>query len=309
MKKKKETISKKQLDDISIKAGVFDEKEVEVIEKENYEIMKDNRLIQKATFDFNELELKCINYAIAQIKPNQDFDEKTDFVIKIKDLCKLMRIKGESENYNNIKNAFKKLRDTSKWVKLDDGSELAFSFLAKAKAEKRTGVVIVRFYDEMLQYLKNLQEKGKYTPITLIFTLRLNKKYAIRLYELCMSWKNNYDPIYKKYGFVFYLDKMRYKWQVPEKYKYADIKRKILLPSKAEINMKTNLDIEIHELKEGRKVKNLFIEIREKDKDEMKCLCDEIDMDRHEFLIDKQVDYDVLKYDRKQEKKKKEKEL
>ena len=304
MKKKKETISKKQLDDISIKAGAFNEKEVEVIEKENYEIMKDNRLIQKATFDFNELELKCINYAIAQIKPNQDFDEKTDFVIKIKELCNQMRIKSDGANYENIKNAFKKLRDTSKWVKLEDGSELAFSFLCKAKADKRTGVVIIRFYDEMLQYLKNLQEKGKYTPLTLYYTLCLNKKYAIRLYELCMSWKNNYDTIYKKYGFVFYLDKMRYKWQVPEKYTYGQIKQKILLPSKAEINMKTNLDITIHELKEGKKVKNLFIEIQEKDKDEMKGLCDEIDMNRHEFLIDKQVDYDVLTTERKYQKRK-----
>ena len=305
MKKKKKTMSKKEIDTIGIKGGLYSDKEIAVIEKENYEIMKDNRLIQKATFDFTELELKCINYAIAQIKPNEDFDEKTDFVIKIKDLCDQLRIKSNGENYNNIKNAFKKLRDTSKWVKLEDGSELAFSFICKAKADKRTGVVIVRFYDEMLQYLKRLQDNGKYTPITLYYTLALKYKYAIRMYELCMSWRNNYDIKYKKYGFIFYLDKIRYKWQVPEKYTYGQIKQKILIPSKNEINDKTNLDITIHELKEGRKVKNLFIEIKEKSKEEMKALTDEIDIARHEFLIDKQVDYDILKFDRKQKMKEK----
>lgn len=81
-------------------------REYNLMKAEDYMVVKDNRLIQKATFDFSELEMKCINYAISKMQPDKTYTENDFIELNIVELCKLMKIKSEGDNYENIRKAF-----------------------------------------------------------------------------------------------------------------------------------------------------------------------------------------------------------
>ena len=231
------------------------DKEYELIKAEDYMVVKDNRLIQKATFDFSELEMKCINYAISKLEPDKTYTEQDFIELSINELCKLMQIKDSGTNYYNIRQAFYNIHCKMKIVKLDENTDMDFTFFNKVYGYKKGGTLKISFYQEMLNYLQGL--KNKFTYWELYYTLALKNKYAIRMYELCKS--------YQKMGhFTFYLDKMKMKWCIPNSYRYVDIKRQILISSINEINKKTDIEIEVIDIiKKNKKVVALEIKIND----------------------------------------------
>lgn len=237
-------------------------KEFDLIKAEDYMVVKDNRLIQKATFDFSELEMKCINYAISKMQPDKTYTENDFIELSISELCNLMKIKAEGDNYENIRQAFHSISCKSKIVKLDNDWDLDFSFFLKVYGYKKGGIIKVSFMQEMLDYLQKL--KFRFTEYELYYSLILNKKYAIRLYELCKSYQNMGH-------FTFYIDKMIMKWCIPNTYDYYLMKKKIIDPSIKEINDKTDILVEIIDtIKKGRKV--VALELQIKDNSVKRCM-------------------------------------
>lgn len=222
------------------------DKEYNLIKAEDYMVVKDNRLIQKATFDFSELEMKCINYTISKMKPDKVYTENDFIELSVSELCNLMDIKNEGANYKNIRQAFSNIGDKSKRLKFKDNDmDLDFRFFLKVYGSEKGGWIKVSFMQELLDYLQGI--KRKFTEYELYFSLILQNKYAIRMYELCKSYQNMGH-------FTFYIDKCRIKWCVPTSYNYGTFKNFVIDKSIEEINNKTDIKIEIIDIiKKGRK--------------------------------------------------------
>lgn len=263
-------LNKKDLDELTINNGkkFLSKKEIKKINNENYEIIKDNRLIQKATFDFTELEMKCLNYTLSKLKPNIKYSYTDVIEYPLKEIYEILKIKKSGAALELLKESLHNLRTKGKWIKVDNGKGIVdLSFFEWVKIElndKNENIVKVRFMQEILDYIQSL--KNNFTKELVIFTMRLKGKYAIRLYELCKSYQSMYLSKYKEkeyniFGFAFIIDLMRIKWCLPNNYTNGKIKQ-IIDKAITEINNKTDIEVSIYDtIKENKKIMEYIIKI------------------------------------------------
>ena len=272
-KKNSELLNKKDLDELTINNGkrFVSKKEIKQINNENYEIVKDNRLIQKATYDFTRLELQALNFTLSKLDPKKVYTDNDVIQYPLKDLYTILGIKENSTGQIELlKESLHNLRTKGKWVRIEDEKEkrlvdLSFFLYVDIKLnDNNENIVRVRFMQDILNYLQNL--KGNFTKELVIFTMRLKSKYAIRLYELCKSYQSMFLSKYKNneynfYGFAFIIEYMKNKWCLPSNYTNGDIKR-ILDKAIKEINEKTDIEISIEDtIKENKKIIEYIIKI------------------------------------------------
>ena len=248
-KKDKLKNDKKIYDELSInsKNNFYSDEELKMINDENHEIIKDNQLIQKSSFDFTELELKSLNYTLSKLRPDKTYTENDWIEYPLKDLIKMLNLKSGTASIELIKNSLHNLRTKGKWIKIEsEKKEVDLSFFQNCEIEniENKNIVKIKLMKPILNYLQNLKEY--FTPQYLIYTMRLKGKYAIRLYELCKSYQKNYIKKLDINGFNFYIDKIKKIWCLPNTYRTNDIKR-ILEKSIKEINKKTDIQVSIYD--------------------------------------------------------------
>lgn len=256
-------IDKKYMNELDIQdtSKHYTKNELKKINEENFQIIKDNRLIQKATYDFTELEIKSLNYTLSKLKPNEMITENDWIEYELIDLIKMLNLKYGTASIELVKKSLHNLRIKSKWVHIENEKEKCWvdlAFFLKVKIENINGknIVRVKFMQEILDYLQNLHEK--FTTQYLVYSMRLKGKYAIRMYELCKSYQNNYIKELDIYGYNFYIDKMRLKWCIEESYRNNDIKR-IIDRAINEINKKTDIKISIYDTHKIKKKIDYYI--------------------------------------------------
>lgn len=263
-KKEKLKNDKKIYDELSInnKNTFYSKEELNMINDENHEIIKDNQLIQKSSFDFTELELKSLNYTLSKLRPDRTYTENDWIEYPLKDLIKMLNLKNGTASIELIKDSLHNLRTKGKWVKIEsEKKEIDLSFFQNCEIENidNKNIVRIRLMKPILEYLQNL--KKYFTPQYLVYTMRLKGKYAIRLYELCKSYQNNYIKELDINGFNFYIEKIKKLWCLPDIYRSNDIKR-ILEKSIKEINKKTDIQISIYDnYKIGTKINYYILKI------------------------------------------------
>lgn len=263
-KKDKLKNNKKIIDELSInnKNTFYSNEELNMINEENYEIVKDNNLIQKSSFDYTELELKSLNYTLSKLKPNKIYTENDWIEYPLKDLLKMLNLKNGTASTELIKESLHNLRTKGKWIKVkSENKTIDLSFFQNCEIENinNKNIVRIRLMKPILDYLQNL--KKYFTSQYLIYTMRLTGKYAIRLYELCKSYQNNYIKELDINGFNFYIDKIKKIWCMPDTYRTNNIKN-ILEKSIKEINKKTDIQISIYNThKSGVKIDYYILKI------------------------------------------------
>lgn len=228
---------KKAFDEISIQNNECTQEIIDRKNQENMLVYKDNVLAQKAKMEFNETELKCLNFCISKIKPNIVYTNK-EIVFSLYEILTFMKLNYGNNDYAILKASLKQLRDKSVWVKKDN-SEFLFFFLQECEIEKnennKLDVKIV-FGKKALELLQNL--KIKFYAQYLYYTTVLKGKYTILFYELCKSWQ-------KEKQFVFNINDIREKWNIPKTYKTNKIKIQILDYAIKQINELTDIKISI----------------------------------------------------------------
>lgn len=208
-------------------------------------VVKSNELIQKRTHMLSLQEQKIILFLISQLKPEQkEFESQ---IFDIVDFCEICGISADSgKNYDDLKKNIKNLRDKSMWVVGKDKGETLMGWISNAKINPNSGQIAVRFDEEMKPYL--LELKNRYTQYDLIYTLGMKSKYSIRLYELCKSYERIGEPL-------TYETLDRFREAVGAEYEqWYDIKRRIILPAKNEINSMTDITVNFEPIKRGRLV-------------------------------------------------------
>lgn len=227
------------------------------ISDRNQFVVKSNDLIQKSRYSFNLEAQRIILFAISKIKPQDTVDEWYEF--SVSDICHACGIIDNSgANYIMIKNYLKDLRDKSWFIDMPDGTSTTVSWLDKVKINQGSGTVQVRFDEDLRNYLFDLRRR--YTQYKLDTVLCFKSKYSIRLYELMKSYimRDTFDRTDEK-DIDFTVDEIKKRLDAETYERYADFKRKVIIPAIKEINrFSDDISITYEEIRNGKKVEKIM---------------------------------------------------
>lgn len=218
------------------------QKKHEIIEAQNFKVVKSNDLIQKSRFSLSLQEQKIILYLISKIKP-EDM-ELYEHTFDIKDFCQVCGLDYDSgKNYKNIKTTLKTLRDKSMWVEIEPGTETTLAWISSVSLTKKSGVVKIKLDDKMKPYLIQLQEK--FTQYELMYTLAMRSQYSIRLYELLKSYEY-------RHGHTFTVEELKVRLSAENYDRFHDFQRKVIDIAVREINELSDIAVTCTMIKVGR---------------------------------------------------------
>ena len=150
-------------------------------------------------------------------------------------------------NYKLLKDTCLNLLKKPLQIKDDDGW-LLVNWFSSIRYKGKTGIVSFKISDDLRPYLLQLKENFK--SYDLKYIMQMSSSYSIRIYEMLKQ--------YEKIGSrSFDLEELRELLQIPVKYKYFDIKRKILSIAESEINTLSDIHIGFEEIKPSRAVTGL----------------------------------------------------
>ena len=212
-------------------------------------VVKSNELLRQSRYSLDAVEQKIIVYLISKIRP--DDTELDNVRIKLSELFSLMGIQDGGESYVRLKRIIKGIRDKSWWITSGE-KDILFSWIDAAEIEH--GVVTLRLSDSLKPHLLALRER--FTQYEMVNILVLRSRYAIRLYELFMSYRYQGE-------WVVSVAELRDILQTGDKYKdYRDFRKRVLTPSLKEINKYTDLTVEMETIRMGRRIESLRFTIK-----------------------------------------------
>ena len=233
---------------------------VTVEDNQNNIVKKHQELVRSARYRLSEVGIKTIVILISQIKvSDEEFHEYTVRIEDIKDLI------GATKTRNNRYYAdivTDDLMSRPFWI----GNE-KFNWVTYARWQEDKNIVVFEIHRKLKPYLLGLQANFLQYNITNI--LKLRSGYVIRLYEICKDHymeKTRNSRSVKKVVFDLKIERMKELFEIPESYRYNDIKRHILDKSAKQFKEKTDIQIEYEEQKIGRRVDRIIITVRENNK-------------------------------------------
>ena len=232
---------------------MLNEEKIRIYEESQALVVKSNQLIQNTRYQLSVIEQKIVIYLISKIVL-EDTDVKT-VNMSIKDFCMLTNTSTKGDNYEKVRDSVRSLRDKSWWIKLDDNTEMLYSWIDYAIIKKNTGNIEICLSKSLTPFLTSL--KSRYTKYRLIEILKLKKRYSIRLFEILQSY------LYKG-EYIETIENIRNMLDLGTKYSdYRDLRTKIIEPSVKEINQHTFLYVEYEPIKSGKKVEKIKFKINE----------------------------------------------
>ena len=226
----------------------------------NIKIYKSDELIQKARYSLSLTEQRFLLYSISKIQPKHDASYFYDI-----DLSEFQKVCGTDgdESYSRVKAWIKRLADKSWWV-VEDRSETLVRWFSTVKLFPDSGMVRVKFHEEMFPYLfrlaEQMRETGKmYTSYAFRYVLPMKSTYSIRIYEILKSYQKNNE------SWWFELGKLKHLLECENYGRFPDFRRFVLEPAVREINQYTDIKVDYSLIKQGRKVVAVDFTLLEKD--------------------------------------------
>lgn len=217
-------------------------------------VVKHNDLIE-ARYSLNLNEQKIILLAVSKIERDKNNFNMISFGVKeFTDL-----IDSTPDRYSEIREIVRELRKKEIIIN-DNEKELIMGWLSSIEYKKREGEIELEFSEKMMPYL--LQLKNRFTRYQLKNILSLKNKYSIRIYELAKQ--------YEKIGERFFeIEDLKKILMLEGLYdRVYDFEKKVLQASIDEINSNSDIQIELHKKKKGRKVIGFTFKIKPKFIDE-----------------------------------------
>jgi len=240
-------------------------------------VIKDNAIIN-ASYNLNLMEHRILAFSIAKSKKeNKAIDHSNYIEIRVDDFCELFKI-DRGSIYRDLKNAcqdFKK-REFSYF----NGKEIIDSnWVQSAKYNQKENKISILFTLELIPFIGFLEERMNFTSYFIEDIAGMTSVYAIRLYELIISWKKTHQtPVIK-------LEDLRKKLGVlPEEYKMmCDFKKRVFDVAVNQINEHSNIRIGVNQYKKGRSIIGFsftFVELKEKEKEKDPNTIDWVDQEQ-----------------------------
>lgn len=212
-----------------------------------------NELIQKSRYNLTLMEQKLVLFMVSKIKPYDAPD--TDYIFtynEFEEVCCLNRDGGKTK-----KSVYDMLRELSKHpleIIIGEKQVLLTHWFNNAVFDDETDTVRIDFSKYLVPYLYNLQTL--YTQFCLENVLAMKCKYSIRLYEYLKSVKS------LGYRRTVALDELKIHMGAENYELYKDFRVRALAPALEEINKYTDLEVEYHEKKTGKRVTAIEFVIR-----------------------------------------------
>ena len=223
---------------------------LEIVESREYIVAKGNEIIQRARYDLKLQELKVFSFCVSRIKPTDEVNQIYTFTIN--ECCKVLGIEtNNGKNIDDIKQCLKKLRDTSFYLTLEDGSETTVGWLGKVWINQGSGKIRVKFDETLQDYLIKLWDRGNYTQYKLMCALPMTSAYSIRIYEILRS---EFKGKEEKKVVRLDLSEIKRKLGCEHYVRFPDFRRKVLTKAVQEINMYTDIEVTWLPVTQGRKV-------------------------------------------------------
>ncbi len=215
-------------------------------------VVKDNALIQ-ASYTLDLAEQRLILLAIIEARnKSQGITQDTLLEIHASSYAKQFNINDKTA-YTVVKNASKGLFD--RYVTYHDknpknGKDRSFHcrWIDKTGIEPDSGIVYIRFTSDVIPLITRLE--SHFTSYEIDKVANLTSSYAIRLYEILISWREvGKTPKYE-------IDDLRGKLGVePEQYKQmCNFKARVLELAIEQINKSTDITASYSQYKRGRAI-------------------------------------------------------
>lgn len=214
--------------------------------KENI-VVKSNELIA-ASYAMTVNEQRLLLACISQIDSRKRLESDAVFSLTVEEARDLFYHKGDQRNaYRDLQDAAERLFERKVRIDLSGNEELLTRFVQSVRFKHDSNVVELRFATEVLPYLSHLEQN--FTKYRLANVVQLTSFYAIRIYELIVSWTGQ--------GLSFKemeIKDFRELLGAEEKYKlFGEFKRRVIDPSLTQINESTDLELDITFRKNRRK--------------------------------------------------------
>ena len=237
----------------------FEEK-IKLYEGREYIVVKSNAIVQKSRYELSVTEQRTIAYACSMIKPITpeakakqsiycpDSPWQLEYDFNIRDYARICGLDCDNGRiYEETKALLKGLRDKSMWLTLEDGTETTVAWLSKEWTNKKSGKAKIRLDEDMTPYLFDLQEKFLFYGLKNI--LAMKSQYSIRLYEILKSYTFQKSKTFE----VGELKKMLMVEDNKSYENFAELKRRVLVPARGEINELTDITVSFEPILKGRK--------------------------------------------------------
>lgn len=226
---------------------------VSIEKKREQEVFKKNDLIQKSRYSLTMRQLKLLDFLISKINSNDV--EETPYSFTVQDFIDVCGLLPNESYHTVIKQELKAIADCSVWVKERDNKERLVRWIDEAIA-KEDGIYTIKFDETVKNYLFGLKDTNGYTRYRLDNIIFLRSHYSIKLFQLCVSHRNQQ---------FFIIDIEELKTLLDVKYQhFYDLNRKVIKPSIDEINAISDIEVNYQAVKDSRKVVALKFVIRSK---------------------------------------------
>ncbi len=231
---------------------------------ENQIVKQSNRLIE-ARYNLTKYEQRMMIAICSQLDKNAaDFEKVRINVADMAKFCNFDTTKG----YSHVKNTIMRLLTRTLQIKHADGGWYATHWLQSAKYIPSKSVIEYKVDGELKPEL--LQLKAAYLSTAAAPLMEFRRDYSARMYFILKKMLKIRD-------FTYDLDFFRDRFQLSKSYNLVShLKNKVLEPALAEINEKSDINVEHTYIKEGRSYKKIHFIVTLKDNMEPPLGTDEL---------------------------------
>ena len=217
--------------------------------KKGYWLTKDNKLIS-IHGNMTPLGYKLTNFFLWMAVKEGRLD---NLQISAADLVRAVKLKDTA--YGEIlKEESKQLPKTTIEIQKIDDPDKITSLAILPTVEYDHGKITAKVNPDLKTYIINLA--GNFTPLELEKVFLCGTYPAMRLYEVCCSWKRIGYVLYSVEEWRGLLGATKDSYDV-----FAQFKRRVLLPAITAVNEKADINIKAEYIKSGRKTTHIKIHI------------------------------------------------
>ena len=243
---------------------------------ESYIVAKANEFILHSRYDLSTMEQRIIACMISMLdsRSEDDGDELLNCELDINTFCELCKIEKRG-SIKYLKEVTKGLRDKSFWIESSQGVMETFSWVDKVKIDENAGKILLRFSNDMKPYLLNLNTD--FTAYKLPMVLRFGSRYTNIIFDLVYA---EFGRKYRTSGSLeISVDEMKSRVQIKkskstnkivnQNINFKNLRVRIIEPAINEINMFTDIMVDVDYIKKVRKVETIRFNFRHKTKSEL----------------------------------------
>lgn len=222
-----------------------------------FSVVKTHPFVQ-ATYSMTVWEQRILLSCISQIDSRYPIDNKT-FTLTVEQARDLFYTDESAMNvYRDMKRAVEKLWTREVKIAINEFDVLQTRFIQSIVWADNRQQITLKFADDIKPYISEIQ--NNFSGYKLKNIVQLTSSYAIRIYEMLVSWVVQ-NQLYKE----FEITEFREMLGIGEKYRQiGELKARIIAPAVEQINAKTDLSVDVAFKKCGREVRWIQLRFNQK---------------------------------------------